>query len=60
VNDNKKNPYLNPERAGTPENLKPYVIGGATGGGGSNYTRGAQRNCSGWTEPAVKLKLKLR
>jgi hypothetical protein len=40
VDDNKKNPYLNADHAGTPENFKPYVIGGATGGGGSNYTGG--------------------
>ena len=40
VDDNKKNPYLNSDHAGTPENFKPYVIGGATGGGGSNYTGG--------------------
>jgi len=38
VDDNKKNPYLNSDHAGTPENFKPFVIGGATGGGGSNYT----------------------
>jgi hypothetical protein len=40
VDDNKKNPYLNADHAGTPENFKPFVIGGATGGGGSNYTGG--------------------
>jgi hypothetical protein len=28
------------DRAGTPENFKSYVTGGATGGGGSNYTGG--------------------
>jgi hypothetical protein len=38
VDDNKKNPYLNKDRAGTPENFTPYVIGGATGSGGNNYT----------------------
>ena len=38
VDDDKKNPYLNHDHAGTPENFKPYVIGGATGDGGHNYT----------------------
>jgi len=38
VDDNKKNPYLNSDHAGTPENFKPYVIHGATGDGGRNYT----------------------
>jgi hypothetical protein len=38
VDDNKKNPYLNADHAGTPENFKSFVIGGATGGGASNYT----------------------
>jgi len=28
----------NSDHAGTPENYKQYVTGGATGGGGSNYT----------------------
>src|SRR5262249_36123028 len=32
--------YPNSDHAGTPENFKSYVIGGATGGGGSNYTGG--------------------
>jgi hypothetical protein len=30
--------YLNSDHAGTPENFKAYVIGGARGGGGSNWT----------------------
>jgi choice-of-anchor A domain-containing protein len=38
VDDNVQNPYLNDDHAGTPENFKPFVIGGATGGGGDNYT----------------------
>jgi len=29
---------LNSDHAGTPENFKSFVIGGAMGGGGSNYT----------------------
>lgn len=32
--------YNNSDHAGTPENFKPYVIGGARGGGGSNFTGG--------------------
>ena len=32
--------YQNSDHAGTPESFKPYVIGGAMGGGGSNYTGG--------------------
>lgn len=30
--------YNNSDHAGTPENFKQYVIGGARGGGGSNWT----------------------
>jgi hypothetical protein len=30
--------YSNSDHAGTPENEKKYLIGGAAGGGGSNYT----------------------
>lgn len=30
--------YNNSDHAGTPENFKSYVTGGARGGGGSNYT----------------------
>jgi hypothetical protein len=40
VDDKVHNPYLNADHAGTPENFKPFVIGGATGGGGHNYTGG--------------------
>jgi hypothetical protein len=38
VDDNKASIYQNSDHAGTPENFKPYVIGGARGGGGSNFT----------------------
>jgi hypothetical protein len=38
VDDKVQNPYLNADHAGTPENFKQFVIGGATGGGASNYT----------------------
>ena len=40
VDDKVHSPYLNSDRAGTPENFKHFVIGGATGGGGANYTGG--------------------
>src|SRR5204863_307298 len=32
------NPYNNSDHAGTPESFKSFVVGGARGGGGSNYT----------------------
>ena len=38
--DNHYLPYQNSDHAGSPENYKQYVIAGATGGGGSNYTGG--------------------
>jgi hypothetical protein len=40
TDDNQKSQYKNSDHAGTPENVKSYVTGGATGGGGSNYTGG--------------------
>jgi len=38
VDDNKASEYQNSDHAGTPENFKHFVIGGARGGGGSNFT----------------------
>ena len=38
VDGNTQNPYNNNDQAGTPENYKSSVTGGATGNGGSNYT----------------------
>ena len=38
VDDNHVDTYQNSDHAGTPENFKPFVIGGARGGGGSNWT----------------------
>ncbi len=38
VDDNHFAPYYNSDHAGTPENYTSYVVGGATGGGGSNFT----------------------
>jgi uncharacterized repeat protein (TIGR01451 family) len=34
----KLNPYPDSDHAGTPENERPFVTGGARGGGGSNWT----------------------
>ncbi len=41
--DNNASQYKNSDHACSPENYKSYVIGGACGGGGSNYTG----SCSG-------------
>jgi hypothetical protein len=38
VDDKKASAYKNSDHAGTPENFKSFVIGGATGGGAANYT----------------------
>jgi hypothetical protein len=38
VDDNRASTYQNADHAGTPENFRPYVVGGARGGGGSNFT----------------------
>ncbi len=38
VDDNKASQNKNSDHAGTPENFKSFVIGGARGGGGSNFT----------------------
>lgn len=38
VDDNHLSAYLNSDHAGTPENFKLYLVAGARGGGGSNYT----------------------
>ena len=38
VDDNQASVYQNSDHAGTPENFKSFVTGGARGGGGSNFT----------------------
>lgn len=38
IDGSQSNPYHNSDHAGTPELYKDFVIGGATGGGGSNFT----------------------
>jgi hypothetical protein len=40
VDDHKASVYKNPDQAGTPENSKQFLIGGARGGGGANFTGG--------------------
>jgi len=49
--DNKASIYQNADHAGTPENFRPYVIGGARGGGGSNYTGSPSETASFCTQP---------
>jgi hypothetical protein len=46
VDDRTASQYKNQDHVGTPENFKPYVIGGATGGGGKNYTGGLSGTAS--------------
>jgi hypothetical protein len=50
VDDNDASIYHNSDHAGTPENYKQNVIGGARGGGGSNYT-GSYSGTGGITCP---------
>lgn len=38
IDGGQANPYANSDHAGTPESFKPFVTGGARGGGGSNWT----------------------
>ena len=38
IDGGNNNPYPNSDHAGTPENFKTFVVGGARGGGGSNFT----------------------
>ncbi len=38
VDDNRASAFQNSDHAGTPENFKGFVVGGARGGGGSNFT----------------------
>jgi SdrD B-like protein len=38
IDGNTMNPYANSDHAGTPESFKAFVVGGARGGGGSNWT----------------------
>jgi len=54
VDDNNASQYKNSDHAGTPENFKVDLIGGAMGGGGSNFTGGLSGTatvspCALWT-----------
>ncbi len=53
VDDNKASQYQNSDHAGTPENYKTHVTGGATGGGGSNYT-GSYSGTASLSVPVVQ------
>jgi hypothetical protein len=52
TDDNHFSPNANSDHAGTPEDFKAFVTGGATGGGGSNYTGSL---CSSHTVPDLPL-----
>jgi hypothetical protein len=56
VDDNHTSAYQNADRAGTPENFRSFVIGGARGGGASNYTGSysGTGTCGGGVPPAIK------
>jgi len=51
VDDNHASVYQNSDHAGTPENFETFVTGGATGGGGSNFTG----SYSGTGSPAITV-----
>jgi hypothetical protein len=57
VDDNKGSQYKNSDHAGTPENFRASVIGGATGGGGSNYTGSYSGTASVGPCPNIGAKL---
>ena len=49
VDDNSASIYQNSDHAGTPEDFKKFVVGGARGGGGSNFT--GSYSATGWVTP---------
>lgn len=51
VDDNHASAYQNSDHAGTPENFKAFVVGGARGGGGSNFTGSYSGTASGVPTP---------
>jgi hypothetical protein len=53
VDSNSASAYLNSDHAGTPEAFKPFVKGGARGGGGSNWTGSYSATVS--IQPSVGL-----
>lgn len=52
VDDNSASQYMNSDHAGTPENFTSFVVAGATGGGGSNFT-GSYSGTARVSVPAV-------
>ena len=56
VDDSNALPWKNSDHAGTPENYKQYVTGGATGGGGSNWT-GSYSGTAGISPAVAPLNL---
>jgi hypothetical protein len=56
VDDNQASQYQNSDHAGTPENYKQYVTGGAMGGGGSNWT-GSYSGTAGISPAVAPLNL---
>ena len=54
VDGNAQNPYNNNDQAGSPENYKSSVTGGATGNGGTNYT------CLLYTSPSPRDRTRSR
>jgi K319-like protein len=51
VDDPSASQYKNSDHAGTPENYKSFVTGGARGGGGSNYT--GSYSATAWIAPII-------
>jgi hypothetical protein len=57
VDSNTLSQYKNSDRAGTPENFKSFVVAGARGNGGTNYTGSAsstQNFAPEWADPAAQ------
>lgn len=52
VDDNRASIYQDSDHAGTPENFKHSVVGGARGGGGSNFTGSMSATASTTPTPA--------
>ena len=52
VDSNSASQYHNSDHAGTPENFKSFVTGGARGGGGSNFT--GSYSATGHVSPEVR------
>ena len=55
INGITQNPYPNFDRAGTPENFKSFVVDGAKGTGGTNYTGSFSARSTATCAPAVTV-----